>query len=65
MKYMDLLMIEMNLNYDLNQKYPFLYSVTKNDSFSIHQKFAWFFGLAINLFCLFTLELNKLDKAED
>lgn len=59
MKFIDLLILEMDMNYDLSRRYPFIYNLTKNDVFWIHKLFAWLVGFVINIMCLLLLKLDN------
>ena len=61
LKYSNVIMQEMDLNFDLNSKSPFMYYICKDEVLTINKIFAWLVGLVINLVCLFTLQLNDPD----
>jgi Ion transport protein len=61
-KYMKIMMIEMESKFELSKSNKYMYSLTKNKVITVHKFIAWGVGVIINLMFLIDYKLPKLES---
>ena len=65
MKYSEVLLLDMDHNFDFYQKSSVRYYFLQDSSITLQKQILWAFSLAINVVCLVTYKLSEVDGKND